>query len=97
MWMLKLWIWYVNSESSNSVDFAHTCPRQRLYTCAHMHALIMSTPFNTITQVVITITYTLQEGTTPLHSAVSNNQVEIASILIEKYNANPTAADFLVG
>ena len=38
----------------------------------------------------------MQEGTTPLHSAVSGNHVEVAVKLIEKYKACPTAGDFMV-
>lgn len=37
-----------------------------------------------------------QDGSPPLHSAVSGNQQEIVEFLIEKYNADPAAAATMV-
>lgn len=37
-----------------------------------------------------------QDGSPPLHSAVSGNQQEIVELLIEKYNADPAAAATMV-
>lgn len=41
-------------------------------------------------------TSSFQDGSPPLHSAVSGNQQEIVELLIEKYSADPTAAATMV-
>ena len=38
----------------------------------------------------------VQEGNQPIHVATAYNQIEVVKILIEKYNADPAAADLQV-